>query len=114
MNTKRETAYDRKAAGRRIRERRKSLGLSPAGLAEQMEKSEKYCLDIERGTCGMSVETLLSFSRHLGLDVNYIIYGDEEGISEENDIRRIVTALQRCDAPTRKKAERILWAFLRK
>ena len=114
MNTKRETAYDRKAAGRRIRERRKSLGLSPAGLAEQMKKSEKYCLDIERGTCGMSVETLLSFSRHLGLDVNYIIYGDEESISEENDIRRIVTALRRCDAPTRKKAEQILWAFLRK
>lgn len=114
MNTKREIAYDRKAAGRRIRERRKSLGLSPAGLAEQMGKSEKYCLDIERGTCGMSVETLLSFSRHLGLDVNYIIYGDEEGISEENDIRRIVTALRRCDEPSRKKAEQILWAFLKK
>ena len=114
MNTKRETAYDRKAAGRRIRERRKSLGLSPAGLAEQVGLSEKYCLDIERGTCGMSVETLLSFSRHLGLDINYIIYGEEEDISEENDVRRIVTALRRCDAPTRKKAEQILWAFLRK
>ena len=114
MNTKRETAYDRKAAGRRIRERRKSLGLSPAGLAEQVGLSEKYCLDIERGTCGMSVETLLSFSRHLGLDINYIIYGEEEGIPEENSIRRIVTALRRCDATTRKKAEQILWAFLRK
>ena len=62
MNTKRETAYDRKAAGRRIRERRKSLGLSPAGLAEQMGKSEKYCLDIERGTCGMSVSTTYHLS----------------------------------------------------
>lgn len=56
-------AYDRIAAGERLRCRRLELGWSRELVAERLGVVNKYYADIERGTCGMSVETLsLSWS----------------------------------------------------
>ncbi len=74
MNRKKET-YDRYAVGERIQKRRQSLGISQEELAERIDRATKYCSDIERGMCGMSVETMLAFSEHLEMSLDYMMYG---------------------------------------
>ena len=60
-----EQKYDYKAVGERIRHRRMELNLTQAELAEKISRVPKYCADIERGYCGMSIETLLAFCKAL-------------------------------------------------
>ncbi|MBP3609545.1 MAG: helix-turn-helix transcriptional regulator [Lachnospiraceae bacterium] len=61
--------------GERIQQRRLSLGLSQDQLAERIDRATKYYSDIERGTCGMSVETMLAISQHLKLNLDYMMFG---------------------------------------
>lgn len=63
MNKKREP-YDKIAVGERIRHKRMQLGLSQDELAVRINRATKYCSDIERGMCGMSVETMLQLPKH--------------------------------------------------
>lgn len=74
MNRKKEP-YNRHRIGERIQKRRQNLGLSQEALAEQMDRATKYCSDIERGCCGMSIETMLAFSKHLNMSLDYMMYG---------------------------------------
>lgn len=74
MNRKREP-YDRSSVGERIQKRRQNLGLSQEKLAEKMDRATKYCSDIERGACGMSLETMLNFSKHLNMSLDYMMFG---------------------------------------
>ena len=111
MNKKRENLYDKQAAGRRIRDRRKGLNLSPEALAEKLGLSEKYLMDIERGTCSMSLETALKLAWELGFTLNYLIYG-EPYPSPFPDVRRILAILSDLPERKRKTARRILLAYL--
>ena len=70
--------YDRIAAGDRIRQRRLLLGMTQEELAEKIGRAYKYCQDIERGSCGMSIETLILLSSSLNVTMDYIIYGYED------------------------------------
>ena len=76
MNRKKDT-YDRYAVGERIQKQRQSLGISQEELAERIDRATKYCSDIERGICGMSIETMLAFSEHLNMSLDYMMYGIE-------------------------------------
>ena len=50
--------------------------------AQRCGLTEKYYSDIERGSCGMSVETLISLSELYGFTTDYLLHGEkEEGIS---------------------------------
>ena len=87
MNRKRE-AYDRLAVGDRIRKKRVQLGFSQDEVAERIDRAPKYCSDIERGTCGMSTETMLAISECLDMSLDYMMFGeqtDEEARRQEND-----------------------------
>ena len=55
-------SYNRLMAGNRLYERRKQLGWSRGYVSEKVGKVEKYYADIERGSCGMSIETLIALS----------------------------------------------------
>ena len=46
-------------------------------MAEKTDRAAKYYADIERGSCGMSVETLMALSEALDMSLDYIIYGKE-------------------------------------
>ena len=46
-------------------------------MAEKIDRAAKYYADIERGSCGMSVETLMALSEALDMSLDYIIYGKE-------------------------------------
>lgn len=77
MNRIRPT-YDRVSVGKRIQQRRQTLGLSQDTLAERMDRDTKYCSDIERGYCGMSIETMLLYSKHLNMSLDYMMLGFSE------------------------------------
>lgn len=81
MNRKKDT-YDRYIVGERIQKRRQNLGMSQEALAEKIDRATKYCSDIERGICGMSVETMLAFSEHLNMSLDYMMYGKDISGSE--------------------------------
>ena len=75
---RKRTAYDREAAGRRLREWRQRFHWTRKEVADRCGLTEKYYSDIERGSCGMSVETLISFSELYGFTMDYLIHGEKE------------------------------------
>lgn len=71
--------YNRMEAAGRIRNRRKELGLTCSEVAEKIGRAVHYYGDIERGTCGMSIDTLVELVSTLELSADYILFGSEEG-----------------------------------
>lgn len=67
--------YDTRLTGERIRAKRLMLGLSQEELAEQIHRAVKYYSDIERGSCGMSIETMISIAKSLDISLDYMIFG---------------------------------------
>lgn len=88
--------YEYELIGRRIRAQRKALGLSREELAEMMGRAPKYCADIERGTCGMSIETLLLFCKVLKLSPNTLLLGDSVPSEDIPIDRQILSGLSEC------------------
>ena len=67
--------YDTRSAGERIRSKRLLLGLTQEELAEQIHRAPKYYSDIERGSCGMSMETMISIAKILDMSLDYMVFG---------------------------------------
>lgn len=103
----RQSLYDKKEVGCRIRKYRKNLNLSRAEIALRIGKTEKYFSDIERGYCGMSTETMLQIADCLGLSLDELIFGEKEEAYSE-DIRSIFFYLKQCNEKQREKALKIL------
>ncbi len=75
-------SYDRLAVGDRLRLKRTLLGLTQDQMAEKIDRATKYYADIERGSCGMSIETLLALSSTLDMSLDYIIMGSADNTNE--------------------------------
>jgi len=69
--------YDYILTGERIRQKRIESKLTIETVAEKINRSVKYYGDIERGSCGMSISTLISISQTLNLSTDYILYGKD-------------------------------------
>lgn len=108
--------YDRLAAGERLRLKRILLGFTQDEVAEKIDRASKYYADIERGSCGMSVETLMAISKVLDLSLDYVIYGKtsspDEKISLSNDVIAIMKLLNNSSSRKQKYALRMLKLFL--
>lgn len=114
MNRKRDT-YDRIIVGERIRKKRLLLGMSQDDLAEKIDRAPKYCSDIERGVCGMSIETMISLSSSLDMSIDYMLFGtlsNEEKNVMENSETAIIHALSKCNQKQRESALRMLQLFV--
>ena len=114
MNRKRET-YDRLTVGGRIRDKRIQIGLSQEEVAERIDRAPKYCSDIERGTCGMSTETMLAISECLDMSLDYMMFGEtteEELERQKNDELAIIHVLSTCTKVQRSYAIRLLQLFI--
>ena len=109
--------YDRIAAGDRIRQRRLLLGMTQEELAEKIGRAYKYCQDIERGSCGMSIETLILLSSSLNVTMDYIIYGyeDTEPKTPEQllEMEAVEELLGHCSEKKRSYAMELLRLFLK-
>ncbi len=108
--------YDRLATGERIRQKRNLLGFTQDEMAEKIDRASKYYADIERGSCGMSVETLMALSENLDLTIDYIIYGidsNKNGYPNETaEVSAILTMLNNSEQRERDYALRLLKLFL--
>lgn len=67
--------------GKRLKEKRKALGLTQEQLAEKLNISIKHYGGVERGIAGLSIENLVELSNILGVSLDYLIKGE----SPEND-----------------------------
>ena len=110
MNKKREP-YDRIAVGERIRHKRIQLGLSQDELAVRINRATKYCSDIERGMCGMSVETMLAIAKAL----DYMMFGEiseTEREWQQKDALTLIHIIEKAPASQRNYAIRLLKLFI--
>ena len=114
MNKKRDT-YDRITVGKRIHQKRIQLGLSQDELAVRINRATKYCSDIERGMCGMSIETMLSISKALDMSLDYMMFGEVSEIEKEwqqKDALTLIHIIEKVPATQRNYAIRLLKLFI--
>ena len=114
MNKKR-IPYDREAVGERIRSKREALGLSQEDVAEGVDLTAKYLSDIERGSCGMSIESMLSISKLLDMSLDFMMKGNptqREKLQLECNETALIHALSRCNDRQHAYAIRLLEVFL--
>ena len=108
--------YDRLAAGDRIRLKRTLLGLTQDEMAERINRAPKYYADIERGSCGMSIETLMALSSSLNMSLDYIIYGknfsENEKEQHTEEVAAIINMLDNSSVRNQKYAKEMLNLFL--
>ena len=114
MNRKKEFVYDKVNTGKRIRMLREQAGISRGKAAEDLDKAEKYYSDIERGACGMSLETALQIAAYFRVTVDYLVYGGDEPKQPElyEESKTILFWLEHSTEEQREKAQKLLKAFL--
>ena len=114
MNKKRDT-YDRITVGKRIHQKRIQLGLSQDELAVRINRATKYCSDIERGMCGMSIETMLSISKALDMSLDYMMFGEISEVEKEwqqKDALTLIHIIEKAPATQMNYAIRLLKLFI--
>ncbi|MBP3489783.1 MAG: helix-turn-helix transcriptional regulator [Roseburia sp.] len=62
--------------GKRIRQRRKELGISQQEACRKLNISQNHYSRIENGYAGMSLELLLEISSYLNLTTDYVLTGN--------------------------------------
>lgn len=92
--------YDRQVVGKRIRVQRKAMKLTINAIAERIDKTPKFCADVERGSIDLSIETLLSLCSVLSTSPNAILLGatldNENNCSFEEVIAQYTPAQRVC------------------
>lgn len=97
--------------GERIRRQREKLGIQRRDVADRIGRAEKYYADIERGYCGMSLDTMVDIAACLGVTLDYIIFGDErKKLSKESTA--LLLCLENCGEEKRRKAMELLKVYL--
>ena len=90
--------------GQRLRRRRQELGLTREKMSELADIGSGYYGQLEVGTSQMSIDTLVKLSRSMHLPMEYILFGEGEGLD----------LLRRCTPRELKLAEEVLKLFLMK
>ena len=102
--------------GDRIKQKRILLGMTQEEVSAKIGRSPKYYADIERGDCGMSVETLTALSITLNMPLDYIIFGkvqsEEEYQQHTEEVAAIMNFLDTLPVRNRTYALRMLKLFL--
>ena len=113
----RELDY-RERGGRRIRFRKKALGLSRGSLAEKLDISPQFLADIEYGNKGMSIATLYRLRQILGLTADYGLAGGlssgEPGGETARVREAIIITFQGCNADQLSGVKKVVWILVDK
>lgn len=88
MNSKYKADFD--LIGKRICAIRKNRGLTQAALARRLGTTSKHMSEIERGTSGVAVGTLIELAKILDVSTDYILIGKEP---EDGPAQRILASL---------------------
>ena len=87
---------------------REFLGYTRKQFAELIDKTPKFCVDIELGVKKMSLKTLNLICNKLKLSADYILYG----ITSDKENSPINKMISSCPEHKRKYAKQILKNFL--
>ncbi len=98
-----------KLTGERIRRQRELLGYTREQLAEKLEVSTKFCSDIELGVKGMSLNTLAKLSDILCMNVDFMLFGEQE---EKSDLDTLISLFRHCPEEHRSNFLTIARAFI--
>lgn len=98
-----------KEMGTRIRAQRQLLGYTREQLAEKLDVSSKFCSDIELGIKGMSLNTLAKLSDILCMNVDFILFGEQE---EKSDLDTLISLFRHCPTEHRANFITIARAFI--
>ncbi len=108
--------YNRLATVVRLREKRILLGMTQEYVAERINRAAKYYADIERGYCGMSLETMLGLSECLDMSLDYMLLGKEhDGTAEPvhmDETKALVSYLDKCSGKRRRGVMDIIRIYL--
>lgn len=99
-----------KKMGARIRTQRELLGYTRENLAEKLDVSPKFCSDIELGVKGVSLNTLAKLSDILCMNVDYILFGDQQVSKSELDT--LLALFYQCPEKHRSNLITIARAFI--
>jgi len=109
------TPYNRLATSDRLREK-KLLGMTQEYVVERINRAAKYYADIERGYCGMSLETMLGLSECFDISFDYMLLGKEhDGAIEPvqtKETKALVSYLDKCSEKRRKGVMDIIRIYL--
>lgn len=83
---------DYKKLGQRIRAERTKMGLTQAELAEEIDISDAYMGQIERGERSLTLNTLVRLVNRLGVTIDYLLkdYVDSSDGSIVNQFKQII------------------------
>lgn len=91
---------DNSLIGSNIRKRREQIHVSREELARRISVTDKSLAEMEYGSRGISVGTLLRLKQALGVSAEYILEGEDQEIAEEEKRTRInndiLTTLSEC------------------
>lgn len=75
--------YDKKAAGKRIKEIRLRAGMTQCRLAEKLDyASERQLQRIESGETSCSVDKLMEIAQILEVSTDYILFGQRKAYAD--------------------------------
>lgn len=106
--------YNKQEVGERLCCRRREMGLTGEEIGKRIGKNGRYYRDIEKGRCGMSIETLILLAEVMGLSLDFLIYGvsDDGGNGRLEEQKQIVHMLSHCNGRIREGAVNLLKVYL--
>ena len=104
--------FDLHTIGNKLLSVRKRMGMTQAEVAESAGLSDRTYADIERGSCGMSIESLISIGKILDMSLDYIIYGklsgETDALRQSDEIHAILSILSNASEQKQKYIMRLL------
>ena len=67
----------------RIRKARENAGYTREKFAELIDVSDSYMAEVERGRTNVSVKTLIKICKLLGLNADYVLFGNDRDSDRE-------------------------------
>ncbi len=83
--------------GKRVRENRKSLGLTVEKLADIIDRSENFINRIEKGEKSCSIHTIHQLSKSLRVPIDTLLYGEVVKEKEYTNREKVQAMIDRCN-----------------
>ena len=103
--------YDKVVVGKKVQDKRLSLGLTQEQLAERLGKSLRFVTEIERGAVGVSIGTLLALCGALKTTPNDLLLPQEK--TPTSDLDWLIHSLTNCPDSVRSTAIELVRTYLR-
>ena len=99
---------DFKAIGLKIKERRKSLGITQESIANALDVNPSHISNIECGRANPSLTTLIKIANLLQYSVDYFISAEYDPEKEKSLDEEIMNKLKYCNIDKKNKVLKII------